>query len=195
MYSRLPSFVLGFHGCDKVTHDYILKEGGSLNLSNNPYDWLGNGVYFWEQNPQRALDFAIEIKNNPRRGRARIDTPSVIGAIIDLQNCLNLFDSKYIDLVDSAYKVYCEITPKEERAENRGGNDLLLRYLDCAVIQTVHQHIRDLNEHPFDSVRGLSREGDPLYQDSGFYKKSHIQICVCNLLCIKGYFDPKIDVV
>ena len=34
-------------------------------------------------------------------------------------------------------------------------------------------------------------EGKPLYPNAGFAEKNHIQICVCNPNCIKGYFLPR----
>jgi hypothetical protein len=44
--SRLAaSFVLGYHGCDKETADAIVT-GAPIAESNNPYDWLGPGIYF-----------------------------------------------------------------------------------------------------------------------------------------------------
>lgn len=55
MYSKLPNLVLAFHGCDKLTHDAVLYEGKALRPSKNDYDWLGWGVYFWEQNYERAF--------------------------------------------------------------------------------------------------------------------------------------------
>ena len=42
----------------------------------------------------------------------------------------------------------------------------------------------------FDSVRSAFIEGDELYPGSTFREKNHIQICVRNLACIKGYFWP-----
>ncbi len=38
----------------------MILGGGSLRPSENDYDWLGHGVYFWENNEQRALQFAEE---------------------------------------------------------------------------------------------------------------------------------------
>lgn len=43
----------------------------------------------------------------------------------------------------------------------------------------------------YDSVRGVFWEGKPLYPNAGFAEKNHIQICVCNPNCIKGYFLPR----
>lgn len=43
---------------------------------------------------------------------------------------------------------------------------------------------------PFDSARGLFSEGKRIYPDAGFKAKTHVQICVRNPSCIKGYFVP-----
>ena len=48
MYSNLPNLVIGFHGCDKNTYHNVLYKHHRLMQSKNPYDWLGNGIYFWE---------------------------------------------------------------------------------------------------------------------------------------------------
>jgi len=44
-----------------------------LNASNNPWDWLGNGIYFWENDPQRALEFAQEAMRNSKKSAGRIN--------------------------------------------------------------------------------------------------------------------------
>ena len=46
------------------------------------------------------------------------------------------------------------------------------------------------DEQPFDTVRAAFLEGDRLYDNAGFASKNHIQICVRELRCIKGYFRP-----
>lgn len=43
----------------------------------------------------------------------------------------------------------------------------------------------------FDSVRGVFFEGTELYPGAGFREKDHIQICIRNPNCIKGYFLPR----
>ena len=43
-------------------------------------------------------------------------------------------------------------------------------------------------EPPFDSVRGVFFEGENLYPNAGFKAKNHIQVCVRNPNCIKGFF-------
>lgn len=197
MYSKLPNLVIGFHGCDITTYERVLYQHKPLRASTNPYDWLGHGVYFWENNYQRALEWAEE-----QVAKGKYTTPKVIGAVIDLGHCLNLTDSAFVPLLKQAYeitKIYFEsagdILPK-----NKGGSDLLVRDLDCAVIEQLHNYIETVNmlnrarEHTiinsFDSVRGVFIEGKEVYPNSGFREKTHIQICIRNYDCIKGYFDP-----
>ena len=63
MYEKLPNLVLGFHGCDISTYKKVLINHENLKASDNQYDWLGNGIYFWENSYQRACDWA---KNNTK---------------------------------------------------------------------------------------------------------------------------------
>lgn len=44
-YQRM---VIGYHGCDAATADVVLSGNYSLQPSDNDYDWLGKGIYFWE---------------------------------------------------------------------------------------------------------------------------------------------------
>lgn len=133
MYSRLPSLVICFHGCDQSTFESVVCRGGELEPSTNDYDWLGSGIYYWEQNFGRARQWA---EDAARAGR--IEHPAVIGAVIDLGYCLNLTDSHYTDLLAKEY----EIMRQEFEAlgldmpRNSGRtSDRLLRRLDCAIIQ------------------------------------------------------------
>jgi hypothetical protein len=198
MYSTLPSFVLGFHGCDKQVAESVFSGTSRLKKSTNDYDWLGNGIYFWENNPQRALEYAKDLMRHPDRCSEKIKEPAVIGAIINLGNCLNLLDAKAIHLVKEANSLYENICTDNTLplAQNKaGGNskDLLLRYRDCAVIELLHASRERQQEPPFMSVRGMFTEGKPLYENAGFHEKNHIQICIRNPNCIKGYFrvlDP-----
>lgn len=74
---------------------------------------------------------------------------------------------------------------------NVPAQDPLKRDLGCAVIQTVHQLNAEQDFRSFDSVRGVFPEGEQLYPRAGVREKNHIQICVRNLNCIKGFFEPR----
>lgn len=55
MYRILPHFVLGYHGCDETVAQAVIAGHARLRPSENSYDWLGHGMYFWENNPARAM--------------------------------------------------------------------------------------------------------------------------------------------
>ena len=194
LYSRRSNLVIAFHGCDQSIIDKVINGKEDLLASKNDYDWLGHGIYFWENNETRALAWAEE---QAKRPNSHIKNPAVIGAVIDLGYCMDLTDSFYLEELKAGYDVLVEATKKIgvplPKNENIGSStDKLLRKLDCAVIQTIHQLHKDQEDlRPYDSVKGVFWEGKSLYPDAGFANKNHIQICVCNPNCIKGYFIPR----
>ena len=155
-------------------------------------------MYFWENNEQRALDFARQIKNAPTLFKEKIKHPAVVGAVIDLGHCLDLADAKNLALIKQSYELLLLSSkssgfslPSNKKAPQ--SKELLFRHLDCAVIEMTHtlrdELVKDRTEdYTFDSVRGYFQEGRKLYQNSGIRSKNHIQICVRNPNCIKGYF-------
>ena len=90
MYSHKYNLIIGFHGCDEKIRDKIVACSTTMEPSDNDYDWLGHGLYFWENNQERALEWAQLLKENPQSGKSKITTPAVLGAVIDLGYCLDL---------------------------------------------------------------------------------------------------------
>lgn len=197
--SRLATaFVLGFHGCDRTVAESAI--GGEIDIlqSDKDFDWLGPGAYFWESDPQRALEWARE-----KSQRADIRTPAVVGAVIDLRNCLDISSRTDLGLLEVAYQSFAQMqrvagltVPENKNLPGQMGSDQVLRYLDCAVIRHLHsildgQPVEEREVEPFDTVRGLFEEGDALYPGSAFKRKSHVQIAVRNAECIRGVFWPR----
>ena len=87
LYSRRSNLIIGFHGCDQTVVDKVLAGEENLLASTNDYDWLGNGIYFWENNETRALQWAQDLA---KRKNSSVKNPAVIGAIIDLGYCFDL---------------------------------------------------------------------------------------------------------
>jgi len=193
MYSRGTGIIFGFHGCDKSVADKVINLKEPLNQSINDYDWLGHGIYFWENSPARALEFATLLKE---KSNSKINDPCVIGAVIQLGNCLDLLDYEKLTVLKYGYEILrtaleSQNKPLPKNISKGNLKDLLLRQLDCAVIQTLHKARQDENMPMFDSVRGVFWEGQELYPNAGFREKDHIQICVRNPNCIKGFFYPR----
>ena len=95
-------------------------------------------------------------------------------------------------LVKDAYQSYVEVCAASGSPvlENRGAQ-LQVRFLDCAVIETVHQARQQQGKQPFDTVRGFFLEGRELYSGAGIRELDHIQICVRSPKQIIGYFLPR----
>ena len=190
------AFVLGFHGCDESVGEKILAGEEQLKVSDNKYDWLGEGIYFWENSPSRALHWANFIKDNPKKFKSRIEKPFVIGAIIDLGICLDLTEAGSLDYVKSGYVSLkalfdaVELPLPINKQGDTHDEDLVLRHLDCAVINHVHDLREETNLAAYDSVRGVFLEGAPLYDGARIMAKTHIQICVRYNRSIRGYFRP-----
>jgi hypothetical protein len=119
----------------------------------------------------------------------------VLGGVIDLCHFLDLLDDENLAQLREAYDFLCsnpamaDNFPTNRIVQN--SDDLLLRYLDCAVIETIHSIRHKLKKQPYDSVRGVFWEGKELYPNAGFREKDHIQICVRNPNCVKGIFIPR----
>lgn len=189
VYEYQPSFILGFHGCDRSVGEGILSgEKTHLNASEKEWDWLGKGIYFWEGSVARAFEWAQD-----RKAQGKIKEPFVLGAVIDLRHCLDLFDREAMRLVAATHKgavKSLKLAGKPVPSNSGKTPDLANRKLDCMVLNAVHEMRAGAGLQPFDSVRGPFLEGKPIYPKAGFRSHSHIQICVCNRDCIKGYFRP-----
>ena len=196
IYQNNPQMVLGFHGCDKSVVEKILQSNAEhLKPSKKDFDWLGSGIYFWLNDPQRAYEWACQ---KQRRSPKEITEPAVIGAIIDLGVCLNFCERESILLLQRSYeeikKSYEEIgLDIREEIKNElpdDGGFSLIRKLDCAVIKNLHTMVKK-EDVEFDTVYGYFQEGKDAFEGAGIKEKSHIQICVRNTDCIKGYFLPR----
>ncbi len=159
--------------------------GTAFKPSNNDYDWLGPGIYFWEANPMRGLEFAREAS---RRKSSSISKPFVIGAVVELGLCLDLTTSSGLEWVKIAYESLVDVTRAADLALPSNGKDQLRRNLDCAVVRRLHTILEAQKAPAIETVKGIFTEGEPAYPGSGFREKTHIQIAVRNPRCIKGVF-------
>ena len=209
MYRERPNLMIGFHGCDESVRDSLVREPGKIKMSQESYDWLGHGFYVWENNSKRARQWAEDKKLK----RSNITTPSVVGVVYQLRHCLDLTDSEFIELLPTYHKLLKQYLaqlgmdlPRNKDIARSTVQDLLIRELDCAVIEYLHQSIENEIASDkekkgcselahFDTVRGLFTEGGPAFDGAGIQKKNHIQVCIRNPNCIKAFFIPRSSVV
>lgn len=170
----LPNhLVYGYHGTSTSLVPDILS--GGFQMSGFRGDWLGNAIYFWENDYDRAVHWA-ETKVVPKAGGA----PAVVAAVIDLRDCLDLTQMRYRALFrDVAEDFRGSADPEAlEAMKQAAGN----HQVDCEVANII---LRATGQYGplFRSVRGCFTEGDPLYvldeaRASGIHELDHIQIGV-----------------
>jgi hypothetical protein len=164
--------VTGYHGCHTNAAQQI-RSGTSFLPSTNRYDWLGQGIYFWEDGPSRASEWAKK-----RFGSSGV----VLRATIDLGHCLNLLDTAHFDRIGQTYEEVVHscvqrgvILPKNSRKRHD---------LDCLVIDSYCEQIVTKGGNAVQTVRGCFPEGEPLYEGSWILRETHIQIAVRDASCI-----------
>ncbi|HEY4063541.1 MAG TPA: hypothetical protein VGM30_16655 [Puia sp.] len=207
MYDVKPNLIIGFHGCERSVRDQLLMNPNDYKISQKPFDWLGHGLYFWENNYEGALEWATDKKQ-----RGGIKEPAVIGAVLFLGHCCDFLDKRYIKLLasyfdnmKSKYELLGKILPQNKDVRQDTHKDKILRHLDCAAIEFMHsetqdQYKKDLADQGyseykiFDSTRGVFTEGGPAFEGAGLFEKSHIQICIRNPNCIQGFFMPRDEI-
>jgi hypothetical protein len=207
MYNERPNLMLGFHGCDESVMKQLINNPNEVKISQKTFDWLGHGFYVWENNYERALQWAKD-----RCSKGKIDKPAVVGIVYQLMYCLDFSDSYFINRIERYFLQMREsyiqskiVMPRNKDAKFDIHHDLILRELDCSVIEFMHRKIEQeiqeeiynkgfCNIKSFDSVRGIFTEGGPAFEGAGIQSKNHIQICIRNLNCIKGFFIPRKEI-
>jgi hypothetical protein len=193
--------VVAYHGCDLEVATKVVSNASvafrHLSPSKNPYDWLGDGIYFFEDDFERALKFAEASANYPGKKYSAkpIKLPYAMGAVIRLGNCLDLSKQSGINLFKAAYAELETARKPDQKLPVNGpaGPDdaeMILRNLDRAVINFIHGRRIEQGQAPYDTVRGFFHQGKPAFETSAIGQLSHVQIAVRNADCILGYFHP-----
>lgn len=178
---RFARIILGYHGAKGgEAADFARKLVlGEISVeewrpSENEFDWLGQGIYFWEHSPERARRWA-----GP--------DGAVVGAVIQLGHCLDLTDIRYTALLpDSFAAVKKEYDQKQLPLPRNSGNELKNRKLDCLVIN----NLATVTVGHVQTVRGAFEEGDEAFPGAALKKETHIQVAVRDPACILGIFRP-----
>ncbi|PZR28130.1 MAG: hypothetical protein DI535_08075 [Citrobacter freundii] len=208
MYNTRSGLLIGFHGCDKLMQQHLLSGTVDIHVSDKPFDWLGHGMYFWENNYERALQWAIDKCER----NAGVSEPAVVGAVLDLNYCCDFLDQSFIRMIGAYYDLMAlefqsmgKALPVNKDFAKDLYKDKLMRFLDCETIEFMHKNIRTIGQcinmppgltslKPFDSVRGAFLEGGEAFPGAGISAKTHIQICIRNPNCIKGFFQKREEV-
>ena len=171
--------VLGYHGCAADFAEALIRGEVAIadwQPSQNDWDWLGHGIYFWEYAPERARDW--------------MGAGEVVGAIIQLGQCLDFTDLTSTRLLAEQYETV-------HGDYQRMGLDLPKNLgprgdLDCAIVNALVDSLV-LADSSVQTLRCPFLEGEPVYPGSRIRLESHVQLVVRNHSNILGVFRPNLS--
>jgi hypothetical protein len=161
---------IGFHGTSTEAARRILS--GGFEISRNEYDWLGDGAYFFQDAPVRAMEWARE-----RFGKEA----AVIGAEIDLADCIDLLDIPWEQAIVRTFQRYLGHLTRSGipiPRQSQGAHRLDRGVLNYLVDGLAH------DGRKIRSVRAVFPEGEPMYPRSALLTRAHVQIGVRDLTAI-----------
>ena len=171
MASTKHVLATGFHGTHVNHVDSILSQG--LLYSTNEWDWLGDGVYFFQDSPLRAREWAEQHHGT--------SNAAVLQATIRLENCVDLLDIAWWPTLSSSHRQFVErekVLPKQTATSGAHRLDRAVLNYMVTVLAESGQTVRCL--------RAAFVEGERLFPASALYSRSHVQIAVRDPLLIEG---------
>lgn len=176
-----PIIVTGYHGTSRSAADKILADG--FQSSENEWDWMGTGIYFWQDAPIRAYRWAQE-----RLKKEGSPEPAVVvAAKIRLDEFVDLLDQRGMKTLQDLAKGYLGQENLIELRNQRGANRL-----DCAVFNFATNVLSWLGAD-VSGYRAACVEGNPLTPGSPIYDLSHVQLAVIDQEAILEKWIVQVD--
>jgi hypothetical protein len=157
--------IRGYHGTSATHAAVILRDG--FVPSDNDYDCLGNGVYFFEDGLAQARTWAK---------RAHPSEPAVVQADVRLEDCMDLKDSLgWVPLLAQAHDEVLRVSreqglPLPRQTSGHHRLDRVVIELTVTILEREGIRIR--------AVRGVFAEGAPAFPGSFLSEGSHVQVAV-----------------
>jgi hypothetical protein len=157
--------IRGYHGTSATHAAVILRDG--FRPSDNDYDCLGDGVYFFEDGAAEAVAWAT---------RAHPSEPAVVQADVRLEDCMDLKDSVgWVALLAQAYDEMLRVSREHgfrlpRQTSNTHRLDRVLIEAAVAILEREGTRIR--------AVRAVFAEGAPAFPGSFLSEGFHVQVAV-----------------
>jgi len=162
---RAAQRAIGFHGTSRDAVAHLLAR--DFQSSDQHFEWLGTGFYFWQDSPWRARQWAEE--------RFGVDA-AVVVARIDLDSCLDLLNPRWQrELADADFDfvfqcvIEGQTIPENSDRGNHARDAATINWY-CDRAAAIGRVVR--------SVRAVFEEGEPIFEASKIRSKSHVQIAV-----------------
>ena len=167
--------IYGYHGTTTESAKRIIKQG--FAQSRQGYDWLGDGIYFWQDAPERAWEWAKNLSK--RRG----EKPAVVGVKIRFNIGQQEGNTQYVDLLDIPWEKRIGSTFRRLKRDFELQGLALPKQTTGAHrldYQVVNSLVEDLDREGIKvlAMRAAFQEGIPIFEESALHNRSHVQIAV-----------------
>jgi hypothetical protein len=155
----------GYHGTS-ATHAAVVLRDGFLP-SDNDYDCLGDGVYFFEDGLAQAAAWAT---------RAHPSDPAVVQADVRLEDCMDLKDTVgWVPLLAQVHDEVLRVSrerglPLPRQTSSTHRLDRVVIEVTVAILEREGTRIR--------ALRAVFAEGAPAFPGSFLSEGFHVQVAV-----------------
>lgn len=172
--------IVGFHGTNKTAANTILKEKRFIPKENKNH-WLGQGVYFFREDNEQAMSWAIQQAEDTKEPEAvvlKVDINVEKKYFFNLNSRVDLFRLKGIvtSIHEKLHKIEFELSPKDDE-------EFDAHAYRCAIIDLIPINLIKIvqNNFSFKQPRALKL---PEFEQMDI-KMHSIQVCVRDLELIK----------
>ena len=176
-------WVYGYHGTSMDRASAIIESG--FKPSSNEYDWLGGGIYFWQDAPKRAWQWAQHTYP---------DNPAVVKSLLRLdRSCLDLLDVGYSPLLKTMYNGFIRSYERRNLTLPAQTEKSKAHRLDCLFFNYVVSTVNSSFPESIGSIRSAFVEGDKIFPTSAIYDLTHVQITILNSSLVEASYLLTID--
>ncbi|MDD5036917.1 MAG: hypothetical protein PHE55_19500 [Methylococcaceae bacterium] len=158
------SLVKAYHAGELEEIDCLISQGFGIRYSSSQGNWLGEGVYFWENDPVRAEEWQIQ-RNKGAILECEIDTSFLLNLLVKNEHTAEFYD----------------------RAGQIANNLSLRNQKNAQKFDLDNQVFKKIQETFSQPDRGLCGVrmafylGQSITPDGNIYENQHIQICLWDL--------------
>ena len=146
--------------------------GSGIKWSTEMHDWLGHGIYFWED-----IGWAEWWQAERWHASKGVGPGAILAASIDADLLLDLSRRSDADYFREEASIALEgIQRRRNQPVNDNKNQLFC--LDCAVVNSIQRSLVDSGKH---GLRMPFYLGPSFTEDGNFFVGQHLQVCLWNI--------------
>lgn len=162
------ALIKAYHAGDFHEITDFIQSQSYITPSCNSSNWLGNGVYFWENDASRAELWQLQKSKG-----------LILECDIDTRNLLNLLEHS-----NEAQQFFSDAHTRSMKYKNTILNNRATQRfdLDCKIFNTLPRDIKT----EFAGIRMAFFLGDSVSEDGNLFTDQHIQICLWDLSVVQN---------